>query len=144
VGFVVDKVGLGQVFSEYFGFSCQSLLHHSLHNHHHLSFGACTWPQYQVDSSLTPLIRIIIVTIIIIYITEKRTKPTMHIFECWNGTTKKIILLIFQIETHLAAESATHSQREEHRKPWLLPPKSEFIVSGCLFSLSQPVRHKYN
>jgi hypothetical protein len=24
VGFVVDKVALGQVFSEYFGFSCQS------------------------------------------------------------------------------------------------------------------------
>jgi hypothetical protein len=23
VGFVVDKVGLGQVFSEYFGFPCQ-------------------------------------------------------------------------------------------------------------------------
>jgi hypothetical protein len=25
VGFVVDKVALGQVFSEYFGFPCQSL-----------------------------------------------------------------------------------------------------------------------
>jgi hypothetical protein len=27
VGFVVDKVALGQVFSEYFGFPCQSLFH---------------------------------------------------------------------------------------------------------------------
>jgi hypothetical protein len=27
VGFVVDKVALGQVFSEYFGFSCQSSFH---------------------------------------------------------------------------------------------------------------------
>jgi hypothetical protein len=27
VGFVVDKVGLGQVFSEYFGFPCQSSFH---------------------------------------------------------------------------------------------------------------------
>jgi hypothetical protein len=40
VGFVVDKVALGQVFSEYFGFSCQSSLHQLLHNHPHLSFGA--------------------------------------------------------------------------------------------------------
>jgi hypothetical protein len=36
VGFVVDKVASGQVFSEYFGFPCQNrsirqLLHH--HNH---------------------------------------------------------------------------------------------------------------
>jgi hypothetical protein len=27
VGFGVDKVALGQVFSEYFGFPCQSLFH---------------------------------------------------------------------------------------------------------------------
>jgi hypothetical protein len=27
VGFVVDKVALGQVFSEYFGFPCQCSLH---------------------------------------------------------------------------------------------------------------------
>jgi hypothetical protein len=32
VGFVVDKVALGQVFSEYFDF-------HQLLNMHHLSFG---------------------------------------------------------------------------------------------------------
>jgi hypothetical protein len=34
MGFVVDKAALGQVFSEYFGFPCQSFqqfLHH--HNH---------------------------------------------------------------------------------------------------------------
>jgi hypothetical protein len=50
VGFVVDKVALGQVFSEYFGFPCQSSFHQFLHNHHHLSAGAGTigqkWPQY--------------------------------------------------------------------------------------------------
>jgi hypothetical protein len=38
VGSVVDKVALGQVFFEYFGFPCQSLLHH----HHYLSSGADT------------------------------------------------------------------------------------------------------
>jgi hypothetical protein len=32
IGFVVDKVG--QVFSEYFGFPCQSLFHQLLHSHH--------------------------------------------------------------------------------------------------------------
>jgi hypothetical protein len=33
VGFVVDEVALGQVFSEYFGFSCQSSFHQILHHH---------------------------------------------------------------------------------------------------------------
>jgi hypothetical protein len=32
VGFVVDKVALGQVFSEHFGFPCQSSFHQFLHN----------------------------------------------------------------------------------------------------------------
>jgi hypothetical protein len=54
VGFVVNKVAQGQVFSEYFAFPCQSSFYHLLHNHHHLSSGANTigqwWPQYQVDS----------------------------------------------------------------------------------------------
>jgi hypothetical protein len=40
VGFVVNKVALGQVFSEYFGFRCQSSFQQFLHNHHHLSSGA--------------------------------------------------------------------------------------------------------
>jgi hypothetical protein len=34
VGFVVDKAALGQVFSEYFGFPCQSF-HRFLHYHNH-------------------------------------------------------------------------------------------------------------
>jgi hypothetical protein len=34
VGFVVDKAALGQVFSEYFGFPCQSF-HQFLHHHDH-------------------------------------------------------------------------------------------------------------
>jgi hypothetical protein len=34
VGFVVDKVALGQVFSEYFGFPCQSF-RRFLHYHNH-------------------------------------------------------------------------------------------------------------
>jgi hypothetical protein len=58
VGFVLDKVALWQVFSEYFGFSCQSSFHQLLHNHHHLSSGAGTigqkWPQYK-GLSPTPL-----------------------------------------------------------------------------------------
>jgi hypothetical protein len=39
VEFVVDKVALRQVFSEYFGFPCQSSFHQLLHNHPHLSSG---------------------------------------------------------------------------------------------------------
>jgi hypothetical protein len=34
VGFVVDKVALGQVFFEYFGFPCQFSFHRLLHTHH--------------------------------------------------------------------------------------------------------------
>jgi hypothetical protein len=51
VGFLVAKAGLGQVFSEYFGFPCQSSFHQLLHNHPHLSSGAGTigqkWPLYK-------------------------------------------------------------------------------------------------
>jgi hypothetical protein len=58
VGFVVDKVALGQVFSEYFGFPCKSSFHQLLHNHPHLSSGADTigqkCPQYK-GLSPTPL-----------------------------------------------------------------------------------------
>jgi hypothetical protein len=35
VGFMVDKVALGQVFSEYFGFPCQYLNHQIIHQHNH-------------------------------------------------------------------------------------------------------------
>jgi hypothetical protein len=34
VGFVVNKVALGQVFSEYFGFLYESSFHQLHHNHH--------------------------------------------------------------------------------------------------------------
>jgi hypothetical protein len=57
VGFVVDKVALGQVFSEYFGFLCQFSFHRLLHIHH-LSSGAGTIGQILADVpsglSLTP------------------------------------------------------------------------------------------
>jgi hypothetical protein len=56
MGFVVDKVALGQVFSQYFGFPCHSSLHQILYPHNHL--GACTidqkWPTYRVDPVWTP------------------------------------------------------------------------------------------
>jgi hypothetical protein len=60
VGFVVDKVASGQVFSDYFGFLCQFAFHRLLHNnHYHLSFGAGTIGQTVADvpsgPSLTPL-----------------------------------------------------------------------------------------
>jgi hypothetical protein len=34
MGFVVDKVALERVFSEYFGFPCQSSFHQILHHNH--------------------------------------------------------------------------------------------------------------
>jgi hypothetical protein len=57
MGFVVDKVALGQVLSEYFGFPCQFAFHRLFHIHH-LPSGAGTigqkWPQYK-GLSPTPL-----------------------------------------------------------------------------------------
>jgi hypothetical protein len=47
-GFVVDRVVLGQVFSEYFGFPCQFSFHRLL-IHHHLSSGASTVGQLVAD-----------------------------------------------------------------------------------------------
>jgi hypothetical protein len=58
VGFVVDKVALRQIFSEYFGFPCQFSVHRLLHTHHHLSSGAVKTGQIVADVpnglSLTP------------------------------------------------------------------------------------------
>jgi hypothetical protein len=58
VGFVVNKVALGQVFSKYFDIPCQSSFHQLLHSHHHLSSGAGTIGQLVADVpsgfSLTP------------------------------------------------------------------------------------------
>jgi hypothetical protein len=58
VGFVVNKVALGQVFSEYFGFLGQFSFHRLLHTHHHPSSGAGTIRQLVADVrsglSLTP------------------------------------------------------------------------------------------
>jgi hypothetical protein len=51
MGFVMDKVALGQVFSEYFGFPCQLSFHRLFHitrNHHVLS-GAGTIGQTVAD-----------------------------------------------------------------------------------------------
>jgi hypothetical protein len=57
MGFVLDKVALGQVSSEYFGFSCQFSFHRPLHIHY-LLFGAGTIGQLLADVpsglSLTP------------------------------------------------------------------------------------------
>jgi hypothetical protein len=42
VGFVEDKVALGQVHSENFGFPCQSIIHRLLHTNYHVSSVAGT------------------------------------------------------------------------------------------------------
>jgi hypothetical protein len=51
VGFVADKVALGQVFSEYFGFPCQPSFHQILHPYNHpgkVQY-ANWWPTCRVD-----------------------------------------------------------------------------------------------
>jgi hypothetical protein len=48
---MVDRVGLGQVFSKYFGFPCQFSFHQLLHIHHHQSSGATTIGQLVTDGT---------------------------------------------------------------------------------------------
>jgi hypothetical protein len=55
VGFVVDKAALGQVFSKYFSFHCQSF-HQFLHHHNHsglaqLAIGGRSAEWTQLDST---------------------------------------------------------------------------------------------
>jgi hypothetical protein len=54
VGFVVDEVALGQVFSEYFGFPYKFSYHRLLHIHHHLPSGASTVDQLVPEVSHHP------------------------------------------------------------------------------------------
>jgi hypothetical protein len=56
VGFMVDKVELRQVFSEYLGFPCQFSFHRLLHIHHNLTSWAGTKVQLvaNVPSGLSP------------------------------------------------------------------------------------------
>jgi hypothetical protein len=49
VGYVVDEVAFGHVFSEYFGFPCQFSFHRLFHIHDHLSSGAGTIGQIVAD-----------------------------------------------------------------------------------------------
>jgi hypothetical protein len=55
--FVVDKVALGQVFSEYFGFPCQSSFHQLLQKSSSpVIWGLYNRPQYQGLSPTAPII----------------------------------------------------------------------------------------
>jgi hypothetical protein len=49
VGFVVENVALGQVFSEYFRVPCQLSFHSLVQTHDHLSSGAATIDQTVAD-----------------------------------------------------------------------------------------------
>jgi hypothetical protein len=51
VVFVVNKAALGQVFSGYFGFPCQSTFHQFFHHHNHpgLAQQAIWWLKCLVD-----------------------------------------------------------------------------------------------
>jgi hypothetical protein len=58
VGFVEDKVALGQIFIEYFGYPCQSSFHQLLHNH----WGWCNRPIVAAVPSGLSLIPLRIIT----------------------------------------------------------------------------------
>jgi hypothetical protein len=90
VWFVENKVALGQVFSEYFGFLCQFSSRRLLHidHHHHLSFGDGTTGQIVADvPSLLSLtqpqekIRNLLSLLMIIAVTNASSLP-YHSYQC--------------------------------------------------------------
>jgi hypothetical protein len=59
VGFLVDKAVLGQVFSEYFGFTCQLSLHQFLHHHNHpIGGSSAEWTQLDSAPPTIPIKKI--------------------------------------------------------------------------------------
>jgi hypothetical protein len=100
VGFVVDNVALGQVFSEYLGFPYQFSFHQLLHTHH-LSSGAGTIGQLVVDVErglgLTPpqetkkkvhqshILRMR-VAIAYLYAVRSHAQGRLTVFESWSPT----------------------------------------------------------
>jgi hypothetical protein len=60
VGFVVDKVALGQIFSEYFDFPCQYSFHQILYLHNHagqlnrpISGRRAEWTQFKKELKIS-------------------------------------------------------------------------------------------
>jgi hypothetical protein len=119
VGFVVDKVALGRVFSEYLGFPCQFSFHRLLHTHHHLSSGTGTigqqWPTYQVDS-VSPH-------------TEK-LKTKLHAGAC-SYLQAQLYRLTWRAELVGVAVTLGTCIREILRSNWPLLPSFKFF----------PIRH---
>jgi hypothetical protein len=67
VGFVVDKVALGQVFSEHFGFSCQSSFH-QYNNNNSRSCNVSSVEYCNIDSCIKSLEYYYYIIVIIISI----------------------------------------------------------------------------
>jgi hypothetical protein len=101
VGFVVDKVALGQVFSEYFDFPCQSSFQQLLHSHPHLSSEAGTigqkWPQYK-GLSPAPL-------------AIKKIFPEQNVFHCLQPFQIVLPILLFVTNFEYSKCDATLPKR---------------------------------
>jgi hypothetical protein len=94
VGFVVDKVALGQVFSEYFGFPCQTSFHQIFHHHNHpgrynrpFSGRRAEWTQFGLHPPLCELKKII--NIPNIDFSFKKQNPVLEMFR-QNGSSPLI------------------------------------------------------
>jgi hypothetical protein len=82
VGFVMDNVVLGQIFSKYFGFPFQSSFHQLLHNHHHLSIVSGWYKRPIVAAvpsglSLTPVRIINFISLLFIFFQNKESSVKM-------------------------------------------------------------------
>jgi hypothetical protein len=135
VGFVADKVALGQVFSEYFGFPCQTSFHQLLHSHPHLSSGAGTigqkWPQYQ-GLSPTPQKNVFLVTF------EFLTTVTIIIIIFLDVTPCSLINANWILEVRPAsvfrAEDPKHQTTRYHKPEeyFLSSPWQALLLQGAV------------
>jgi hypothetical protein len=101
VGFMVDKVALGQVFSEYFGFPCQSTASHSpsiigVWYSRSVSGGHAKWTQshctprnYKIVCLIFPLCRCHLIPFDLIT-SKLKNHPLSAVRDCpiWNAITR--------------------------------------------------------
>jgi hypothetical protein len=81
MGFVVDKVALGQVFSEHFGFSCHYSFHKLFYTHHISGTGAVGELVADIQSGLSFTL----------------PQEIKRIFNIWVHIKAKVFLLLFRV-----------------------------------------------
>jgi hypothetical protein len=87
VGFVMDRVALGQVFYEYFGFPCQFSFHLLHHTHHLLSGAGTIW---QIVAQLFMKLKHIMIVVISRAMKLVTREAVSWFRSCFSGRDKNM------------------------------------------------------